>query len=132
MSYAIRYAVALLVMIVGDALWLSYFARAMFRPTLGTMLLDDPRWLAAALFYLLYAAGIVWFAVTPALRSGSWSSAALSGALVGFLAYMTYDLTNLATIKAWTVQLALVDMAWGTLLTAIAATASYFAAARLA
>jgi len=132
LSYAIRYAVALLVMIVGDALWLSYFARAMFRPTLGTMLLDDPRWLAAALFYLLYAAGIVWFAVTPALRSGSWSSAALSGALVGFLAYMTYDLTNLATIKAWTVQLALVDMAWGTLLTAIAATASYFAAARLA
>jgi len=132
LSYAIRYAVALLVMIVGDALWLSYFARAMFRPTLGTMLLDDPRWLAAALFYLLYAAGIVWFAVTPASRSGSWSSAAFSGALVGFLAYMTYDLTNLATIKAWTVQLALVDMAWGTLLTALAATASYFAAARLA
>ena len=132
MSYAIRYAVALLVMIVGDALWLSYFARAMFRPTLGSMLLDDPRWLAAALFYLLYAAGIVWFAVTPALRSGSWSSAALSGALLGFLAYMTYDLTNLATIRAWTMQLALIDMAWGTLLTAVAATASYFAAARLA
>lgn len=130
MSYAIRYAVALLVMIVGDALWLSYFARAMFRPTLGTMLLDDPRWLAAALFYLLYAAGIVWFAVTPALRSGSWSSAALSGALLGFLAYMTYDLTNLATIRAWTMQLALIDMAWGTLLTAVAATASYLAAAR--
>lgn len=119
-------------MIVGDALWLSYFANAVFRPTLGGILLDDLRWLPAALFYLLFAAGLVWFAVTPALRAGSWSHAGLTGAALGFMAYMTYDLTNLATIKAWTVQLALIDMAWGTLISAIAATASYFAAARLA
>ncbi len=132
MSCAIRYAAALIVLVVGDALWLSYFARAVFRPTLGGILLEDLRWLAAVPFYLLFAAGIAYFAVTPALRSGSWPSAALSGAALGFFAYMTYDLTNLATIKAWTVQLALVDMAWGTLISAAAATASHFAAARFA
>jgi uncharacterized membrane protein len=126
LNLAIRYAVVLTVIIVGDAIWLSYFAKAMFRPTLGDILLDDPRWLAAGAFYALFAFGVVYFAVTPALRQGVWTNAALSGALLGFLAYMTYDMTNLATIKAWTVPLALVDMAWGTLITAVAASAGYW------
>jgi uncharacterized membrane protein len=126
LNLAIRYAAVLAVLIVGDALWLSYFAKTMFRPTLGDILLDDPRWLAAGAFYTLFACGVVYFAVAPALRQGVWTQAALSGALLGFLAYMTYDMTNLATIKAWTVPLALVDMAWGTLITAVAASAGYW------
>jgi len=125
MSYALRYFSALIVLVALDALWLSYFARAVFRPTLGDILLDTPRWGAAGLFYLLYALGIVLFAVMPAMRGGSWMSAALSGALFGFFAYMTYDLTNLATLKAWSLRLALIDIAWGALATALAAAASY-------
>jgi uncharacterized membrane protein len=132
MTYAVRYVVALLGTIVLDALWLSYFARAVFRPTLGSILLDDPRWPVAILFYLLYPLGIVLFAVNPALRGGTWISAALTGALFGFFAYMTYDLTNLATIKVWTVPLAATDIAWGTFLTAAAATASYLATTAMA
>lgn len=131
LSLAIRYLVALFVMVVGDALWLSFFAHAVFRPTLGAILLDDVRWWAAITFYLLFALGVTFFATTPALRQGSWQTAALYGALLGFFAYMTYDLTNLATIKAWTPSLALMDIAWGTCLTAIAASASYVAASRL-
>lgn len=115
---ALRYGVVLLAMVAGDALWLSYFARAMFRPALGGILLDDPRWSAAALFYLLYALGVTVFPMALGARA-DWHSAALYGAMFGFFAYMTYDLTNLATIKAWTWPLALADMSWGALLTAL-------------
>lgn len=124
LSYAIRYAAALAVLVVGDALWLSYFAPAMFRPTLGAILRDPPNWTAVVLFYLLYAAGVVIFAVGPALRANAWATALLYGALFGFFAYMTYDLTNLATIRLWTVRLAAIDIAWGTALTALVALAS--------
>src|ERR1700722_2222591 len=113
-SLAMRYGTALVVLVALDAAWLSYFAHAMFRPTLGSILLDEPRWIAAALFYVFYALGIVFFAVAPATRDGSWMVALAHGALLGFMAYMTYDLTNLASIKAWTVALAVVDTAWGT------------------
>ena len=122
----IRYAVVFLVLTVGDAIWLNFFARAVVRPTLGGILLDDLRWWAVGAFYTLFAFGVMYFAVTPALRQGAWTQAALSGALLGFIAYMTYDMTNLATIKAWTVPLALVDMAWGTLISTVAATVGYW------
>ncbi|MDE2265766.1 MAG: DUF2177 family protein [Alphaproteobacteria bacterium] len=123
-SYAIRYGVVLAVLAVGDALWLGYFANAVFRPTLGAILRDPPNWIAAALFYLLYAAGVVIFATGPALRANSWATALLYGALFGLFTYMTYDLTNLATIRLWTIRLAAMDIAWGIALTAFAATAS--------
>ncbi|HEY4075988.1 MAG TPA: DUF2177 family protein [Rhizomicrobium sp.] len=126
---AIRFAVVLLVLIIGDAAWLSYFAKAMFRPALGDILLDTPRWGAAIAFYLIYAAGVMVFPLAMGLFKESIGTAILYGALFGFLAYMTYDLTNLATIKAWTVPLALIDMSWGAVLTA-AATAAGFAVAQ--
>ena len=119
----------LLVLVIGDAVWLSYFAKAMFRPVLGDILLDAPRWSAAIFFYLIYAAGVMIFPLAMSLNTQTWGTAILYGALFGFLAYMTYDLTNLATIKAWTAPLALIDMGWGALLTA-AATAAGFAAAQ--
>ena len=117
------YVAVLVVMIAGDALWLSWFARAVFRPTLGSLLLDDPRWAAAAAFYLLYALAIVVFPVTLAARSEGWTGVLIYGALFGLFAYMTYDLTNLATLKPWTATLALADIAWGAILSAAAATA---------
>lgn len=129
MGYGLRYAGILAVLVVGDALWLSYFARVMFRPTLGDILLDTPRWGAAIAFYLIYALGVTMFPLAMGLHKDSMGTAILYGALFGFLAYMTYDLTNLATIKAWTMPLALIDMGWGAVLTA-AATAAGFAIAQ--
>jgi uncharacterized membrane protein len=128
-SIAIRFAVVLVVLIIADATWLSYFAKAMFRPALGDILLDTPRWSAAVAFYLIYAGGVMAFPLAMGLHKDSIGTAILYGALFGFLAYMTYDLTNLATIKAWTVPLALIDMSWGAVLTA-AATAAGFAVAQ--
>ena len=85
----------------------------------------------AILFYVLYVAGIVIFAIKPALVTGRWSSAAGKGALFGFFCYATYDLTNQATLKTWPVAVTIVDMGWGTFLTACVATAGYLAASRL-
>jgi uncharacterized membrane protein len=124
-SWALRYMTALVVLVALDAPWLGLVGGRVFRSVLGSMLLDSPRWPAAVLFYLFYALGVVVFAVQPALRSKAWQSALGYGALLGFLAYMTYELTNLATVKAWTGELAAIDIAWGTLLTALAATASF-------
>ncbi len=125
MSWVVRYIVTLLVLAIGDALSLSYFAHAVFRQTLGGYFSDDPRWIAVALFYLAYASGILIFATAPALRAGSSRTALLYGALFGLFAYGTYDVTNFATIKAWTIPLALSDTGWGIFLTALAASASY-------
>lgn len=124
-SHGIAYASALIVFIAVDALWLGFYARAIFKPALDDIARDRPRWVAAGLFYLLYPAGIVFFAVMPALNHASGTMALVHGALFGFFVYMTYDLTNLASIKAWTTSLAVIDTIWGTFLTALAALASY-------
>jgi uncharacterized membrane protein len=90
---------------------------------------DTPSLPVAAAFYLIYVGGVVVFAVAPALREASWSSALTLGALFGFLAYSTYDLTNLATLRDWPHALSFVDLAWGTALTGVSATGGYLAAA---
>jgi uncharacterized membrane protein len=124
-SWVLRYMAALVVLVGLDAVWLGFVGGDVFRSVLGGMLLDSPRWGAVALFYLFYALGVVVFAVQPALRAKSWRIALGYGALLGFFAYMTYELTNLATVKAWTTELAATDIAWGTFLTALASTASF-------
>ena len=92
---------------------------------------ENPNMTAAVVFYLLYIAGILVFAVRPALANGDWRTAALFGALFGFFAYATYDLTNFATLKVWTLRVTLLDIAWGTFLTGTVATAGALAGMKL-
>lgn len=132
LSIAIRYVAALAVLAIGDILWLRYFAHAVFRPALGPILRAEIDWRAAILFYLLYPVGIIVFAVAPALASQSPRQALLYGVLFGFFAYMTYDVTNYATLSAWTVKLALMDLAWGTFISGIAGIVSYGATRAIA
>lgn len=119
--YIVLYVCAALVFFPLDLLWLGVVARNFYRSRLGQLLLDQPRWGVALLFYAFYIVGVVVFAMAPALASGSWRTAALYGALFGCLAYATYDLTNLATLRGYPASLALVDIVWGTVLTALAA-----------
>lgn len=106
-----------------DFFWLRWAGSNFYRPMIGAIMADKPRFDAAIAFYLIYIAGIVVFAVAPALAHGHGSrTATLYGALFGFFCYATYDLTNQATLKVWDVRITLVDMAWGTVLTAAAAT----------
>jgi uncharacterized membrane protein len=108
-----------------DMLWLQSTHTTLYQPAIGELLADKPNIAAIAVFYLLYVAGVVYFAVQPALVSGIWSDAVLNGALFGFFCYATYDLTNMATLKVWWLHLTLADMAWGTFLTGTSAAASF-------
>lgn len=120
--YAIAYAVAATVFLAMDAVWLSLMASRLYRPAIGHLMAEQPALAPAALFYLLYVAGIVFFAVAPALEGRrGWLSALGAGALLGLLAYATYDLTNQATLRDWPWHVTAVDLVWGALVTGCAA-----------
>jgi uncharacterized membrane protein len=127
MSYAIAYIAALIVFGAIDAVWLSTMGPALYRPALGDILAPGLRIAPAIAFYLMYPIGIVVFAVLPALRAQTAFTAATLALLFGALAYATYDLTNYATLRNWTLQITVLDIAYGALASGIAATAAYFA-----
>ncbi|HXQ51922.1 MAG TPA: DUF2177 family protein [Stellaceae bacterium] len=122
-AYLAAYGATLVVLLVFDMAWLSTVGASVYRPRLGALLLDRPVLWAAALFYLVYAVGVVVFAVAPAMRSESWTRALWAGALFGVFAYATYDLTNLATVRGWSGLVTVLDIGWGAVLTALAASA---------
>lgn len=119
-SLVIGYLVALGALAVLDALWLGVVSREFYKARLGQLLLDRPLWSVAILFYLIHAAGIAVFALPPAITAGTWTAAVLYGALFGFCVYAAYDITNLATLRGWSMALSLVDLAWGTVATSAA------------
>ena len=115
------YLTALVLLVAADSLWLGFVARDFYAAQLGDMLRPSPDFGAAVLFYLLYAAGLTHFAVLPGRRRG-WRHALGNGAFLGLVAYATYDLSNLATLVDWPVAMSVVDVAWGTVLSAGVAT----------
>lgn len=131
MAWLIAYGVCALVMGGLDFLWLSNTSGPLYHRAVGAVMADNPNMAAAVAFYLIYILGILVFAVRPALASGDWRTAVIFGALFGFFAYATYDLTNLATLKVWSLRISLIDMAWGAALTATTAGIAAFAALRL-
>jgi uncharacterized membrane protein len=128
MKYVIPYCAVLLIFVTVDLIWLGGLAKRFYRTQLAGLMADNFNAWAAATFYLVYPLGVVAFAVMPALPSGSWTDAAAWGAMLGFFAYATYDLTNLATLRGWPLRLAIVDMLWGTTLTALVAAGGHLIA----
>ncbi|RDV03588.1 DUF2177 family protein [Undibacter mobilis] len=126
MTYAVAYLAILLPFGLLDAVWLSLMGPRLYKPTLGDILLANVNVPAAIAFYLIYPIGILIFATLPALKAGSVAPALIYAALFGALAYGTYDLTNQATLRNWTLQLTLADMAWGTIASGLAGAASYY------
>jgi uncharacterized membrane protein len=129
--YSVSYIAASGLFFIVDMVWLSIMASRFYRPTLGDMALSGVNVAPAIAFYILYPIGLVIFAILPRLRSGSMTTALLYGALFGFFTYAIYDLTNQATLRNWTIQLTLVDIAWGSALAAAAAMAGYLIAIKL-
>ena len=127
-TYVCAFIFTTVVFLALDFVWLGFVAKDFYRTQLGPLILEKPLLGVAIVFYLLYVIGIVYFAVIPALEMNSWVRAMTSGALLGLIAYSTYDLTNLATLRGWSVKLSIVDVAWGSLVTSLAATAGYFGA----
>lgn len=118
------YLVALAIFLAFDAAWLGIVARGFYASRMGDLMAPQPRWGMAALFYLLFVAGLVYFAISQHLATGDWRAAALNGALFGFFCYLTYDATNLAVIRGFDTVLAVVDTVWGTILGGVVAGAT--------
>ncbi|MDO9414357.1 MAG: DUF2177 family protein [Pseudolabrys sp.] len=128
MLYAIAYAAIFVPFIALDAVWLTVMGKLVYKPTLGDILLPTVNLPPAIVFYLLYPIGILVFGVLPALKAGSVQPAIIYAALFGALAYATYDLTNHATLRNWTLQITVMDIVWGAFASAVAAAVSYYVA----
>lgn len=118
MEFALHVLVAAGLFVAIDAVWLGLVAPKFYRKYIGKILADKPNFVAAAVFYALYIVGVVVFAINPALDEDSLQQAMGLGALLGLVMYATYDLTNQATLKVWSTKITVVDMIWGTFITA--------------
>ncbi|GAA0775324.1 DUF2177 family protein [Roseibium denhamense] len=117
----VAYFMTAIVFLAIDYVWLSKVATRFYFDRIGHLLMDKPNMIAAGVFYIVYVVGIVIFAVAPALKNDSIATALIYGALFGFFTYATYDVTNYATLKNWPVIVAVVDVIWGTVLSATSA-----------
>lgn len=124
-TYVVAYIATAVIFLGLDALWLGVVARPAYRRWIGHLMADDIDMMAAFWFYLAYVVGLVIFAVSPALRDGAWTTAVIYGALFGFFAYGTYEMSNFATLRNWPIRMVVVDLAWGTTLSAVSAFAGY-------
>ena len=132
MKWIIAYVVAAIAFGILDAIWLRWAGPNLYRPVIGEIMADDFRVAPAAVFYLIYLAGMVWFAIRPALESGQLGTAILNGALLGALCYATFDLTSQAVFKVWATHVSVLDIIWGTFATATASAIATWATLRFA
>ncbi|MEM7544930.1 MAG: DUF2177 family protein [Pseudomonadota bacterium] len=117
-NFGALYVVSALVFLAIDIFGLTYLLRPTFEANAPQLLAEDPNFVAAAMFYFTYIAGIVWFVSLPAIRYGTSMARVFgNGAALGFLAYGTYEFTNMATLAGWKWQMVYVDLIWGALLT---------------
>ncbi len=122
------YLIALPVFLSIDMVWLTLVAKDFYAKQLGYLMAKNPNLIAALIFYLIFIAGLIVFVITPALDKKMWTHALLLGAFFGLITYATYDLTNLATIKNWPIIITIIDLIWGTVLSASVSTITYFIA----
>ncbi|NBR11977.1 MAG: DUF2177 family protein, partial [Alphaproteobacteria bacterium] len=116
--YVLLWAIAFALLLIIDMVWLMWLGRGFYVEEIGSLLLEQPNLIAAFAFYALYIAGLVYLVIAPAAEADSVMKAVISGAVFGLVAYATYDLTNLAVMKGFTLKIALIDMVWGMALSA--------------
>ncbi len=126
-----QYVVAAMVFLALDLVWLSFVAQGLYEHFLGDLLADSPNAVAAVVFYAIFVAGLVYFAIAPAVDEQSVRAALVRGAAFGLVTYATWDLTSLAVIEGFPVGIVPIDMAWGTFLAATVSTATYLLWPRL-
>jgi uncharacterized membrane protein len=124
------YVITLIAFLSIDALWLGLVAPSFYRSQIGYIMAETPNFLAAGIFYLLFVVGMVGFVVEPGVREHSPSQAVMRGALFGLVTYATYDMTNLATLEGWPILVTVVDLTWGTVLSASVALVSVWTGKR--
>ncbi len=125
------YLIALPVFLGIDMVWLTLVAKNFYASQIGYLMAKNPNLLAALIFYLIFIAGLIVFVITPALDKRSLSQVLLTGAFFGLVSYATYDLTNLATVKDWPLIITVVDLIWGSVLSASVSAITYLIAVKL-
>ena len=120
------YLIALVSFIIVDGIWLGFIAKSLYKKELGHLLSSNPNWIAAIIFYLIFLVGLIYFVINPGIEKESIKTILISGALFGLLTYATYDLTNLATLKNWPLKITVIDLIWGTSLSTIVSTMTYY------
>jgi uncharacterized membrane protein len=129
-KWIIAYGVAAAAFLAMDVVWLRWAAGNLYRPVIGEIMAKDFNAAAAVVFYLIYIAGITWFAVRPGIESGTVQAAMLNGILLGALCYATFDLTNQAVMKVWATHISVLDILWGAFVTGAASAIATWAALR--
>lgn len=124
------YLITFLAFLAIDSLWLGLVAPSFYKSQIGYIMAENPNFLAAGLFYLLFIFGMVVFIVEPGVREQTLMQAVARGALFGLVTYATYDLTNLATLEGWPILVTVVDLIWGTVLSAAVTLVSVWAGKR--
>lgn len=125
------YLIALSVFLAIDMVWLIFIAKDFYANQIGFLMAKNPNLVAAFIFYLIFIAGLIVFVINPALDKKMWTQALIMGAFFGLVTYATYDLTNLATVKNWPLIITIVDLIWGTVLSATVSVVTYFIAQKL-
>lgn len=132
LKWIIAYGVAAVAFLALDAVWLRWASVNLYKPVIGEIMAKDFNVRAAIAFYLIYIAGMCWFAIKPGLEGGGVQAAMLNGILLGALCYATFDLTSQAVMKVWATQISVLDILWGAFVTGVAASAATWAALRFA
>jgi len=122
----ISYALTFIVFLIVDLVWLGFIAKNLYNKYLGSFLSDNVNWPAAIIFYLIFVAGLSVFVIYPSFEKESVWRAIIWGAFFGIVTYATYDLTNLATMKNWPLQIVIIDIIWGAVLSAIVSLSGYY------
>ena len=130
MRFVAGYVAFLVAFGICDAVWLGTMTARLYRPALGDLIVEQVRYVPAALFYFGFPLGVLHFAVMPALRDGNAGAALVTGALIGLLAYATSDLTNYATLRPWTLTITLADIVYGTVVVGFCSWVAYEAVRR--
>lgn len=131
MKFLLHFVIALVVFFAIDLVWLGLIAKNLYSKYLGFIMSDKVNWLAALIFYALFIVGLLVFVIEPALQDQNFTQLVLRAALFGLVTYATYDLTNLATLKDWPIQITIIDLIWGTTLSTLVSVISVFIIGKL-
>lgn len=124
------YLITVVVFFLVDIVWLGFISKNLYKKYLGNLMAPNVNWTAAIIFYFLFIAGLVFFVINPAIEKESLKHAIVIGGFFGLIAYSTYDLTNLATMKDWPLNITVIDIIWGTILNAATAGITFLLANR--
>lgn len=131
MQFLKVYALTLVIFFLVDIVWLGVISKKLYKEYLGHLMAPNVNWAAALVFYFLFIAGLLFFVIMPAIEKGDLMYAITVGAFFGLITYGTYDLTNLATLRDWPLNITIIDLVWGTFLNAATSGITYFVATSL-